>query len=297
MSAADPATLVLWRCTDGRRGHDAQSRGLALAIAARRPARICDIPAIGGAHSLLEWLRGRFADGIALPDPHLLIGAGHATHLPLLAARRARGGRIVLLMRPSLPTTCFDLCLIPEHDGVPAGRRVILTRGPLNAIRPGPKQPGGLILVGGASRHYGWPEAALLEQIRAVLATPGPWTLADSPRTPAATRSRLRDLPGVRYLPWEQGDVARELAVADRAWVTADSLSMIYEALSAGAAVGVLELPPSRGADRVVKALHGLRAERLVTAFSDWKSGPLPAAGAPLAEAARCAELVLDRLC
>jgi mitochondrial fission protein ELM1 len=303
LSPAAPAPLVLWRFTDGRRGHDAQSRGLALALAARRSAQVIDVPVPGAARALLDLLTGRCAAGATLPDPDLLVGAGHATHLPLLAARRARGGRTVLLMRPSLPASCFDLCLIPDHDGVPERGNVVLTRGPLNAMRPGPGRgaAGGLILIGGASRHYAWPEATLLDRLRSVLATPGPWTVSDSPRTPASTRDRLRALPGIRYLPWETGDadaLARELAGAASVWITADSLSMIYEALSAGAAVGVIELPGARAGDRIAEALHRLRADGWLTGFGDWRPGsPLPPPPAPLAEASRCAGIVLDRLC
>ncbi|HEY7841053.1 MAG TPA: ELM1/GtrOC1 family putative glycosyltransferase, partial [Gammaproteobacteria bacterium] len=286
MSPAAPAPLILWRFTDGRRGHDAQSRGLALAVAARRPARVVDVPATGAVRATLDLLSGRFAAGAALPDPDLLIGAGHGTHLPLLAARRARGGCIVLLMRPSLPTAWFDLCLIPDHDRVSKRDNVILTRGPLNAIRTGDR--GGdrdLILIGGISKHCQWEEPALIAQIRAVLGTPGSWTVTDSPRTPGTTRRLLRDLAGDRYAPWESGDgLAEALAAARRVWVTADSLSMIYEALTAGAAVGVLELPATRDGNRVVEAIRRLRAERRITIFSEWRPGTeLPAPPAPLA--------------
>lgn len=300
MSSAASAPLIIWRFTDGRRGHDAQSRGLALALAALRAADIRDIPVSGPLHAAGQLLARRFDAGRELPDPHLLLGAGHGTHLPLLAARRARGGRIVVLMRPSLPTACFDLCLVPDHDGVPERGRVVLTRGPLNALRPAAPRRGhgGLILVGGTSRHYRWDENRILEQVRAVLAAPGPWTLADSPRTPAATRATLRDMPGTHYLPWEQGGLPGALAGAANAWVTADSLSMIYEALTAGAAVGVIELSPSGGGDRAAAALRRLRAGGQLTVFADWNPGSeLPRPSVRLAEAERCAALVLARLC
>ena len=71
-----------------------------------------------------------------LPTPDLLLGAGHHTHLSLLAARRIRGGKVVVLMRPSLPPGLFDLCLIPEHDAPPARPNVLATRGALNRIQP-----------------------------------------------------------------------------------------------------------------------------------------------------------------
>ena len=44
-----------------------------------------------GMQPWLDWLRGRYPQGGLLPDHWLLVGAGHATQLPMLAARRARG--------------------------------------------------------------------------------------------------------------------------------------------------------------------------------------------------------------
>ena len=46
---------------------------------------------------------GRFLAWRDLPTPDIVLGAGHRTHLSLLAARRVHRGKAVVLMRPSLP--------------------------------------------------------------------------------------------------------------------------------------------------------------------------------------------------
>ena len=89
-TAAHPATArVVWRFSDGKAGHDSQSQGLVDALQRCMDIDCYDIAVAKGA--ALDWLRQRFPAGELLPDPWLVIGAGHATHLPLLAARRARG--------------------------------------------------------------------------------------------------------------------------------------------------------------------------------------------------------------
>lgn len=293
---------VIWRLLDGKPGHQAQSRGLAQALGRLLPVQVHDIPAPEPLASLTALASGRFPGADGLPAADLLIGAGHATHLPLLAARRARGGRAVVLMRPSLPLGWFDLCVIPRHDRPPRRPNVLETLGVLNTVRPGQPEAGeGLILVGGESRHFHWDEAALLEQIRSILLRePGiRWQGTDSRRTPAGTRAALAagDLPGLVFLPWEQtpaGWVAERLARTARVWVSTDSMSMIFEALSAAAAVGVLELPPA-GDSRVVRELRRLEAEGRITPHGKWRAGCELRAPAPLQEADRCAAWIRER--
>ena len=105
----------------------------------------------------------------------------------MLAVRRAFGGRAIVLMKPSLPMRFFDLCIIPEHDGVRPGKNVLLSEGVLNRMEPGTeKDPHkGLILLGGPSAHYGWDEKHLLQQIAEVIRQdPRAWIVATSRRNP-----------------------------------------------------------------------------------------------------------------
>ena len=68
------------------------------------------------------------------------------------------------------------------------------------------------------------------------------------------------------------GWLADRFAEASRIWVTEDSVSMVYEALSSGAAVGVLPVPRIK-IGRVVRGLDELLSKRLATSFDAWRSG------------------------
>lgn len=293
--------LRVWRFGDGKPGHDSQSRGLLAALQRRVPLQVREVPVPWPWRSLL----GRLPLPPDAPPPDLLLGAGHASHRPLLQARRRHGGRAVVLMRPSLPAAWFDLCLVPEHDGAQPSAHVLPTRGVLNAVQAvaGPRDGSGLLLVGGPSRHHAWDGDDLLAQVAAVVdAEPDrPWTLTTSRRTPAAfvdrvralQRAQLEVLPVGETAPgWLAGRVAR----AEVAWVSEDSVSMIFEALTGGARVGLLALPPLGGTGRVLRGLDSLLQAGWVATYAQWlQHGTLPPARAGFNEAERCADLLLER--
>ena len=295
--------LVVWRFSDGKSGHDSQSRGLLEALTRLRPVESFTLAPLPWPMAFEAWLRRQWPDASGLPAPDLLIGAGHRTHFSLLAARRACGGRIVVLMRPSLPLKLFDLCLIPEHDTPPNRPNVLATRGALNRIQPSqtldPRQ--GLLLIGGPSAHFGWDSAALYRQIAAIIAADPlvSWTLTTSRRTPPEFLDDLRpDEERLGVVPVaETGPdwLPAQLARAGQVWVTADSVSMIYEALTAGAAVGVLETPRQRPS-RISRGLERLTVEGWVTPFADWRPGRmLHRPPGIFNEAERCARWIADR--
>lgn len=299
---------VIWRFVDGVPGHDNQSAGLVAALRDRVPVEVHEPPRASRLPALLYWLTGRFPPGRELPAPDLLLGAGHPTHLSLLAARRARGGRSVVLMKPSLPCRWFDLNLVPEHDSAPKCGNIIITRGVLNRIRPAPVKDRalGLFLIGGPSRHYDWQDEHMMDQVRSVVShyPNHRWELTISRRTPVGWLDYLRRHlePGLlRRLTlhdWRELDpdwLTRRLPLADTAWVSEDSVSMVYEALTAGAAVGLLDVP-ARGRNRVSRGTQGLLQNAHVVRYADWLAGrKLTPMREPLDEAGRCAEAILQR--
>jgi mitochondrial fission protein ELM1 len=290
--------------SDGRPGHENQSVGLALALARRT----------GAAHEVVKmdprapvWRRMRQAAAIASGDerPDIVISAGHRTHLPLWWAARRLAARSVVIMKPSLPAACFDLVLMPRHDapdGAADTARRVLTRGALNRVSEAlpEKEARGLVLIGGPSKHHGWDAAALGPMIaQAVAMRPDlEWTVADSRRTPEGFLRSL-DLPvGARAgkVPHQEtgpGWLAGELARAAVVWVTEDSVSMVHEALTAGAATGVLPVPAADGGDggRPARAVRGLIAAGLAAEFP--RAPDVPAER--FHEAGRCADLILAR--
>lgn len=313
-----PRGIVVWCLADGRPGHRRQIEGLVTQIERRRPARVfwIDVAGLNRRQMLRNWWERKFPVGEALPGPDLIIAAGHATHLPALAARRARGGRSIVLMRPTLPTALFDLCLVPEHDQLSLSGRlnrfcVVSTRGVLNPFQPSQTADptSGLILIGGPSKHHGWCERSMLEQLqqlRRLSPANVAWTLTTSRRTPHAFEQRLHsEFPAspagaaVNIIPFAAtgpGWLAEQLQKSATVFVSEDSISMVYEALTAGADVGLLHVP-RRKQSRNTACIDRLLAERLVVSFRDWSTERFENRHRErFNEAARCADIVCEQL-
>lgn len=300
---ASPRQLVIWRLLDGKPGHENQSLGLQRAMGEVSQqlggsAPLCiDVSLKGVAVTPLDWLRKRFLPGRDLPRPDFILAAGHATHLPLLCARRAHGGRSIVLMKPSMPCSWFDIVVAPAHDEV-SGCNVLVTHGALNTLRPATKRPGSaIVLIGGDSRHFRWDDTRVLVQVEAIMSRYPQALITDSRRTPAALRQVLASRFSASYQPWEAcapGWLAQTLAETEVSWVSEDSVSMVYESLSAGCALGLIGLAlPEKGAGRLVRGIQSLEK---VVRFDDWYAGraSLSSAQPALQEATRVARLILD---
>lgn len=288
---------VIWRLLDGKPGHENQTLGLLRALerlAAERgqaAPQCIELPVADQHFSLWGFVLKRFHLGQNLPSPDFIIGAGHRTHWPMLCARRAFGGKAIALMSPSLPCAFFDLVVAPAHDGL-TGRNVVVTEGVLNAMQPGVKTSGyTLVLVGGESKHFEWSNEQVLTQLKELATRYPTLCVTDSRRTPATLRAELASTFADRYMPWENcptGWLVNELASAENAWVTEDSVSMIYEALSAGCRVGLLGLSEAKG--RLAQGIASLReAKRVVRWLPGTIMPALPLAPQALAESDRVA--------
>ena len=66
--------------------------------------------------------------------PNLIVGAGHKTHLTIILLSKILGGKSICLMKPSIPTKLFDLCIIPKHDNT-NGANVFITQGLAKSIK------------------------------------------------------------------------------------------------------------------------------------------------------------------
>ncbi len=297
------APCVIWRVTDGKRGHERQTQGLVQALGRLMPVAVRDVPALSEARALRSLMTGRFPVSGA-SSPAIIVGAGHGTHLTMLAAQRAHGGRTVVLMNPGLPRRYFDLCLVPQHDGVAEAPNVLMTVGALNAMDLSTEQSGktGLILLGGLSPHYRWRGRVIAAQVRDIVGRCPDvvWSLTTSARTPRATAELLHETlahdiefvtPDDAPLDWLPSRLRR----AGQVWVTPDSVSMLYEALTVGAAVGLLDLDPVR-TGRVARGVEELHRQGMVVQYTEWRAGrPLHRPPAQLNEAARCAHWIRER--
>lgn len=298
--------LTLWRFTDGKRGHENQTLGLMNALRRLVPVEEGLIRSDETGPNLRHWLRRRFPAGANLPRPALLLGAGRLTHWPLLAAKRATQAPAVILMQPApWLRSRFDLCFVPEHDAVTAPN-VESTRGALTAVSPGGEHATtrGVILVGGPSSHHGWDSPALVAQVAQIVARNPSllWKITTSRRTPAETTAALLALELDNLEVWPTAEtgpdwVPTELAASAVSWVTEDSVSMVYESLTAGAVTGVLPVPRRRSASRVIRGLDNLIESGAVRRF-DSTALVLPVergSAVVFDEASRCARVLLER--
>ena len=239
-------SLQLLLLTDEKPGHRSQLDGLAAAIARRTSIETtCLTVGPFGAIDSFDFV------------PDAVIGAGSQTHLGLWrVARRFRVPSIVL-MRPSLPGLRFDLAIVPKHDGVPESRNVWTTTGVLNNVTPPSRmrpRAGGLILLGGPSKHHRWDEERVFCNLLGIMhEDDAHWTITTSRRTPERTLNRLEmslaNQQRATFLPHKKtprGWLANQLLEANDAIVTEDSVSMISEAITAGCRTSILSLPRHR---------------------------------------------------
>ncbi|MEX2476776.1 mitochondrial fission ELM1 family protein [Marinobacter sp.] len=249
---------VVWLLTDNKPGHRNQLKGVGNRLRVHAGVSIHWLDAL--ALKVPLW---RAVIGLAptidrsLPPPDLIIGAGTSTHRLLLALRRKTRAKTVVLMKPAFPLNWVDAAIIPQHDRVKAGKRVLITTGSLNGITPLARitdKPEALILTGGPSPHFNWDNDVVFDQINHLIATypDWRWTISSSRRTPAALADKLQALAGIKitvvgpdntHADW----LAHQLAASRAVWVTPDSMSMVSEAATSGVPAGLLQLIPHTG--------------------------------------------------
>lgn len=301
--------------SDGKAGHQAQVMGLVSALSALEQVSLTTLTVSGA------WpARWQTAHTPLAHPPDIIIGAGHRTHLPVwLMGRRYPKAKTVIVMKPSLPLSWFDFVIMPQHDwrtgSVPSN--VLLTQGVMNRFVDAHchKSDHVLVLIGGTNQRFGFDSQRVVQQVTQLCQQYQALGVAhivitDSRRTPSRFRELLKNslskkinphdvaTTAIRYFPVEdtQGEwLNRQYQTAKHVWVTSDSVNMIYEALSAGCQVGLIDLPTQK-IDRVTKMVEQLRQAGTVTTLSDFCQGQSLPAGVPLNEAKRAAQWLLAQV-
>lgn len=291
----------VWLITDGKPGHLNQLRGLGQRLQHYAAVELIEVPVQGS--GWWYWLMGA-NPCVAAAAPDLVIAAGSRTQPWLLAARRFFHCPAVLLMRPNLPYGWFDAVIVPAHDQPPVRPNVLVTQGVLNSVLPGEPPSGAeqqLLLVGGESKHFGWDSSTLVAQIQALVqaAPDTQFVLSDSRRTPAdfiplLQTSNLPRLQVLSHLQTPVGWLPRAMADAHGIWVTPDSVSMVYEAITSGRPTGIFNLPES-GSGRIVAGIEQLAEAGWLTRFDQRDEPPARPVG-QLWESDRAARWLLTRL-
>ena len=262
--------------SDGKAGHRSQAVGLYKAMQRQsnievtfQEISIQELPIF----SLLKalWAR-RF--GLFEKKPDYIFGVGsHTQARVLLLGRVYPKAKTVIMMKPNFPVNWFDYAIIPQHDGVKESMHVITTQGALNPIvNENRHQPNRiLIALGGNSKRHQWNEEKVLASIDEIVKNhpQADIILTTSRRTPNAFLTHLNETPLASHLhifPVEQtpqGWIFEEMQKAEAVWVTEDSVSMIFEALTAGCKVGVIEIERLKS-DRITQLLDQLLSNDLL---------------------------------
>ena len=276
--------IVIWRFIDGKVGHEKQTTSLILELEKSIKVNVIDCHS-----SMAKILRsfflsiGYYSD---LPKPDIIIGAGHRTHLPMILAKVKYGGKSVVIMKPTLPYSFFDFCLVPRHDNPPKHKNILLTEGPFISVTEPPQEKDsklGLFLIGGPNKHLSWSDDGIISQIEAItkdeVNSNLNWLLTTSRRTPTSFLNKFSklNLKGIRTFTFEctsSGWIEKQLANSVQTWVTQDSASMIHEALSFGNNTGIIELPENSDKKNFGLKLRAKKFSRLdeypVKAYSNW---------------------------
>jgi mitochondrial fission protein ELM1 len=316
-----PLSIVAY--FDGRLGHEKQTLGILQALdditstkviqkrVSVSPASFCKNWASYLLSSLRQPEAGEFPNSV-----DLIIGTGTHTHIPMLLEKKSRNKlseaqeQDVTCMTPEQKLlNKLDLCCDPIHDNPPARDNVFVTLGPPNTVifETKHQQDRGLILVGGVDKKsHVWNTQEIVNHIQTIISKKKDvqWTISSSPRTPEDTCKMLENMTASRQhvtffrsADTPAGWVEEEYARNGNVWVTADSVSMVYEALTAGCSVGILPVNWLHSDNKFEKSIRVLAENKMIVNFHDWlASEKMPSAPQePLNESKRCALEIVSR--
>jgi uncharacterized protein len=284
--------------SDGKAGHRSQAVGLYKAMQRASHVEVTfqeislqELPVF----SLLKAIFSHHV-GIIEKQPDYIFGVGsHTQSRVLLLGKVYPQAKTVILMKPNFPFAWFDYAIIPEHDGVSESTHVITTQGALNPIVNEQRHQANRILIalGGSSKRHQWNEAKVLQAIQQVVEQnpQADIILTTSRRTPKEFFEHLTAQPYASQLqifPVEdtpQGWIFEQMQQAEAVWVTEDSVSMIFEALTAGCKVGIIAIDRLKS-DRITTLL-----DQLLSTSSDQHHHNL--LNLKLNEATRVADILL----
>jgi len=300
--------------SDGRAGHEKQSLGI---IKALQNYVELDISRKEVAHFTFTqnmglWIRYFLhltSSQCPVQSADLVIGSGSRTHIPILTCKRESNCRAVICMSPSIVIrNKFDLCFVPVHDRLPKASNIVETIGPpgISATTGSHDPAKSLILVGGLDeKSHVWDNDTILSHIKELIERSDDlrWTLSSSPRTPEETETSLslldKQFENVTFHPFHStgpGWVEKEYGLNGMVWVTGDSISMVYEALSAGCNVGIIPVQWHRKNSKFAISEQYLYAQKVIVSLENWLAGKrILGNPVPLNEADKCAREILKR--
>ena len=241
--------------TDGKAGHRSQALGLykAMQRKSQQPVTLEEVAVESLSCFNLFLARGNQQHQAVQQKPDYIFSVGSQTQLKaLLLGQVFPKAKTVVLMKPKFPLHWFDYVVVPKHDSIAVEKNVIVTEGALNPIVNEKRHQAKRILIalGGASKRHQWNADKVLENIKKIVADnkKSEIVLTTSRRTPTEFLAQLSTqdfAPKLQIFPVQdtpQGWIFEQMQLAEAVWVTEDSVSMLYEALTAGCKVGAIAM-------------------------------------------------------
>ncbi len=319
MNSSD-SSKTCWIVTDGSAGMENQCIGLAEAmnlppvikrIQTKKPWRW--LPPLLW-FSPLHQLKPE-GDQLTAPWPDILITCGRQAIPMSIAIRKASKGTTftVHIQTPNTSPDKFDLVIVPEHDSL-RGDNVEVSEGSLTRITAQKlefeynkfkteldpiAQPVVTVLVGGSNRCYDvTPEVMkdLCQKLEQLHRETNCFFLVTSPRRTGSANETIlkRTLSNLPHKYWQGSGPNPYFAYlwkSDAVIVTADSVNMVCEAVTAAKPVLIYEL---KGGNRKFRHFHQQMQDK---GYTKTFSGHIESWSQPvLRETQRLAKIVWDRL-
>ena len=264
-----------WTITNGTAGTVSQALGLAKAIGFKRikqkvfKARFSFSLVPPLAHIFLKNFLTTDSDRLNEPWPDIVIGCGRRVIPFLLYIKKASGGKTycIYVQDPKISSKYFDLVIKMQHDSI-EGSNVIATDFSLNLISKEKlskevkshesmfakfSKPYYAILIGGNTKRYKMNNDAikdLTDKISAIIEfCPGSVLITTSRRTPEAVKNVLIDRFDKSKKVYIASPKLNEcnpyfamLGLAEKIFVTNDSVNMISEACACEKPVYIIPL-------------------------------------------------------
>ncbi|MFN2355088.1 MAG: ELM1/GtrOC1 family putative glycosyltransferase [Desulfopila sp.] len=307
--------LVIGAFYDGRPGHEKQTRGIVRQLQAKIPMEsvAVAVPSLTKTQQAGQWLHYL---GALPSDPEwdlarcgVLLGTGTQTHLAMLRQKKHFGIPTVTCMTPAFSIASdFDLIFAPQHDNVGHAENIFTTIGPpgvtWNKTNHLPERV--LVLIGGpAKNNLVWRTDHIVESVTKIARQnlDKVIVVSSSPRTPLQTVAALTTLADefchlyfYDYRQTPNGWVEQEYDRCAQVWVTGDSMSMMYEALSSGCRVGLIPVQWRRTHSKYIRSEQYLKKQGFIVdlhaylhGIAEWKNET------QLNEASRCADEIIRR--
>lgn len=300
---------------DGTPGHEKQTHGILKSLQKKIKAEVdyINVKKNSPVYQILSWGRYFFSIPHKSESDHfdydLMIGTGTHTHLPMLLCKKKNQIPVVSCMLPSsILVNDFDLLFVPKHDNATVRDNIVTTVGPPTTCENLGKHDDNkiLILIGGIDqKSHEWNSETIVQQIKKLIESDlsKEFIISSSPRTPLDTIEKISALSAryenARFYKFQDtpsGWVEDQYNINKYVWVTGDSISMVYEALSSGCRVGLMPVKWRKNNSKYLRSEKYLKDKGYTVSLETYLDGQACWKNEEVFnESNRCAEEIIRR--